>query len=114
MTQLADPPVPRPLDLQEVLEAISDGFLAFDREWRYTYVNAQVEALVGKTRAELLGRVLWEVLPHLAPTQLAAGMRRAMEERVPPPSPTSTRPTIAGWRRASFPPRRGSPSTPAT
>ncbi len=107
MTQLADPPVPRPLDLQEVLEAISDGFLAFDREWRYTYVNAQVEALVGKPRAELLGRVLWEVLPHLADTHLAEGMRRAMEERVPT-TVTDFYPAYQRWVEARvFPTAQG-------
>jgi PAS domain S-box-containing protein len=78
----AAPAAPAAPLAEEVLEAISDGFLAFDREWRYTYVNARVEALVGKSRHELLGRVVWEVLPHLVDTQLADGMRRAMEERI--------------------------------
>jgi len=92
---------------EEVLEAISDGFLAFDREWRYTYVNRQVEALVGRSRHELLGRVLWEVLPHLANTRLADGMRRAMEERVPA-AVTDFYPAYERWMEARvFPTAQG-------
>jgi PAS domain S-box-containing protein len=49
-----------------ILESISDGFFAVDREWRYVYVNAQAERLVGRTRDQLLGVPIWEAFPPLA------------------------------------------------
>jgi PAS domain S-box-containing protein len=46
-----------------VLEAMPAGFYSLDREWRFTYVNAEAERLLGRPREELLGQVLWEVFP---------------------------------------------------
>jgi PAS domain-containing protein len=34
----------------DILESISDGFCAFDREWRYTYFNAAAEKISGLSR----------------------------------------------------------------
>ena len=66
-----------------ILESISDGFNAFDREWRYTFVNAAVARMVGKSREELLGKNLWELWPHLEGTPSGAVYRRAVAENVP-------------------------------
>ena len=46
-----------------VLEAMPAGFYSLDREWRFTHVNAEAERLLGRSREELLGRVLWEEFP---------------------------------------------------
>ncbi|RZU33706.1 SpoIIE family protein phosphatase [Blastococcus saxobsidens] len=46
-----------------VLEAMPAGFYSLDREWRFTHVNAQAERLLGLSRDELLGEVLWEAFP---------------------------------------------------
>src|SRR3712207_3927330 len=46
-----------------VLEAMPAGFYSLDREWRFTHVNAQAERLLGRSRDELLGEVLWEAFP---------------------------------------------------
>lgn len=43
-----------------ILESITDGFFAVDKEWRFTYLNRQAERLLQKTRCELLGRNLWD------------------------------------------------------
>ena len=47
-----------------LLEAMSDAFAAFDEEWRYTYVNSRAEELLGRSSAELIGRVVWDVFPE--------------------------------------------------
>jgi serine phosphatase RsbU (regulator of sigma subunit)/PAS domain-containing protein len=46
-----------------VLEAMPAGFYSLDREWRFTHVNAEAERLLGRTREELLGRILWDEWP---------------------------------------------------
>ena len=46
-----------------VLEAMPAGFYSLDREWRFTYVNAEAERLLGRPRDELLGQSLWEAFP---------------------------------------------------
>ena len=56
-----------------------------DREWRYTYVNAQAERHVGRLRSELLGRCVWDEFPFIraapqpgcsAPSGTSPGARR--------------------------------------
>jgi serine phosphatase RsbU (regulator of sigma subunit)/PAS domain-containing protein len=46
-----------------VLEAMPAGFYSLDREWRFTHVNAEAERLLGRTREDLLGKVLWDDWP---------------------------------------------------
>src|SRR3954469_454275 len=46
-----------------VLEAMPAGFYSLDRDWRFTHVNAQGERLLGRTREDLIGKVLWEAFP---------------------------------------------------
>ena len=41
--------------IADVLECITDGFVALDAEWRFTYVNGRAERSLGQSRGELLG-----------------------------------------------------------
>ena len=66
-----------------ILERISDGFTAFDREWRRTYVNSAGAKLLGRTSDELLGTNLWEFWPGLEDSAFGAAFRRAQAENVP-------------------------------
>lgn len=48
-----------------VLESISDAFFSLDRDWCFTYVNAQAERLLRHNRDELLGRDAWTQFPEV-------------------------------------------------
>ncbi len=48
-----------------ILESISDGFMALDRDWCFTYVNREAERLLGRDRTELLGTNVWRQFPRL-------------------------------------------------
>ena len=49
--------------ISNILESITDAFMAIDAQWRYTYVNATAEQLLSRSRADLLGRSIWELFP---------------------------------------------------
>ena len=66
-----------------VLESISDAFLALDKGWRFSYVNAMAETTLSMTRESLIGRIFWEVFPQTVGTRLERYLRRAAEERAP-------------------------------
>jgi len=66
-----------------ILESSVDGFFNLDRDWRFTYVNAAGEALVGKNRGELLSHNAWEVFPEAIGTTFEREYRRAVAENVP-------------------------------
>ncbi len=61
----------------EVLDTITDGFIALDAAWRYVFINRAAERYLGRPRERLLGRVVWEVFPEAVGTELEAQYRRA-------------------------------------
>jgi len=46
-----------------VLEAMPTAFFQLDPEWRFGYVNAEAERLLGASREDLLGGDIWELFP---------------------------------------------------
>jgi PAS domain S-box-containing protein len=68
--------------ISTVLESVTDGFVALDQNWRYTYVNHAALEGLGRRREELLGRNLWKVYPEALGTIFEREYRRAMAERV--------------------------------
>ncbi|MBI4914211.1 MAG: PAS domain S-box protein [Acidobacteria bacterium] len=71
------------MQVEEVLESISDAFYSLDREWRFTYVNARALAVWRKSPKELLGNVIWDVFPTSRSTESFARMHAAMDDRRP-------------------------------
>ena len=66
-----------------VLESITDGFIALDRDWRITQVNSEAERLNGMRREDMLGKNHWDLFPSAAGTNIYRELLRAANERVP-------------------------------
>lgn len=66
--------------LPGILDAVSDAISIVDREWRYTYINAQAEILAGMSKEHLLGRSIWEVFPGAIGTAFETAARQAIAE----------------------------------
>lgn len=49
----------------EILESITDGFFAVDKNWLFTYVNPQAGVILDQIPEKLIGRSLFEVFPGL-------------------------------------------------
>ncbi|HMD80490.1 MAG TPA: GAF domain-containing protein, partial [Anaerolineales bacterium] len=62
-----------------ILERISDGFVAFDNELNYTYVNERGGELLGRHPKDLIGRNYWEEYPEAKGTPFANAYLRAFE-----------------------------------
>lgn len=60
-----------------VLEAMPAGFYSLDAGWRFVHVNAEAERLLGHSRDELLGRVIWEAFPAAVNSVFEESYRRA-------------------------------------
>ncbi|MBI2234508.1 MAG: response regulator [Micavibrio aeruginosavorus] len=65
-----------------VLESLTEAFVALDPEWRYIYVNAHAEKILRMPRAVLLGKSLWDSFPDISGSSFDMKCRRAMVERV--------------------------------
>jgi PAS domain S-box-containing protein len=76
----------------QILERVSDGFVAMDREARYTYVNKRAGELLGRAPEDLLGQHVWTLFPearggpvHLAMERALATQQVVCEEQFFPP-----------------------------
>lgn len=69
--------------IRNILESISDGFIALDRTWRFVYVNTQAANIFGKPAEELLGRNAWEIFPQSVGPRFQEEYERAVAEGVP-------------------------------
>ncbi len=49
--------------LINTLESITDAFFTVDKDWKFTYLNAMAEELLGVKRNNMLGRVVWAEFP---------------------------------------------------
>jgi len=67
----------------EALEHISEVFYTFDRDFRFTYINAAGAAIEARLGRPLVGEILWDLLPDLIGSAFEVNVRRAMDERVP-------------------------------
>lgn len=66
-----------------VIESISEGFIALNKEWRITYINKPLflnQKLIPK---DLLGKSIWAVFPEAADTIFYKEFHRVMSERIP-------------------------------
>ncbi|MGI5827639.1 MAG: PAS domain S-box protein [Patescibacteria group bacterium] len=63
----------------EILESITDAFLAVDKDWRVTYINRKAEKLLKKTRTNLLGKDFGEEFPGIKKTKFYTCAKKARE-----------------------------------
>jgi PAS domain S-box-containing protein len=68
--------------LSDTLDSITDGFVTVDRQWRFTYLNSSAEKMLGRRRTELLGAVLWDVIPGLRESAFGTACLQAVQSGV--------------------------------
>lgn len=68
-------------ELAEVYERVSDGFIAIDNNWHYTYINKQAAAILGKDPAYLLGKHVWTEYPQQPDNPFFMAYHQAMEKQ---------------------------------
>jgi PAS domain S-box-containing protein len=66
--------------ISDILGSITDLFYYLDRDFRFRDVNRQTEIRYGKTRSDLMGKVIWEVYPAAVNSQLYPNFIKAMKD----------------------------------
>jgi PAS domain-containing protein len=72
--------------IKDILESITDAFVAVDHEWRYTYINERalrrMQVRKGKElpREEVLGQNMWEMFPEAVGTTIYEKYHEPMRE----------------------------------
>jgi PAS domain S-box-containing protein len=74
---------------ENILESITDVFVAVDRDWRYTYVNDRALSRMRKrkgaalAREDVIGCSMWELFPEAVGSEAERRVRPAMGSRDP-------------------------------
>jgi PAS domain S-box-containing protein len=71
--------------LGDMVESITDAFVAYDRDWRITFINRRAQEYfrqLGVTATEFEGQNVWTFFPASRGTIVEHEMRRTMEKRV--------------------------------
>jgi formate hydrogenlyase transcriptional activator len=63
---------------QEIIEGAEEGIILYDSELRYRIFNPFMERLTGKRAEDVLGKIASDVFPHLIPSGIEAGLKRAL------------------------------------
>src|SRR5215210_3700380 len=64
--------------ITNILESITDAFVAVDRQWHFTYINERALNMLQRTREELLGKNMWEEFPEAVGLPAYREYHRAM------------------------------------
>lgn len=68
---------------RNILESITDAFLALDQDWLFTYVNQTAATLLYRTSGDdLIGKNFWSEFPGLNGSEFEELHRRVMNDRV--------------------------------
>ncbi len=65
-------------NITRIMEGISDGFYALDREWRFSFVNHKLKIVTNNVK--LIGESFWEVFPQGADSLTYQKMHEAMSQ----------------------------------
>jgi PAS domain S-box-containing protein len=65
-------------DLAGVLEAMPAAFFFLDRQWRFCYINEEMDRMLHLPREELLGRPIWNVYPRMVGSRFETAYREAV------------------------------------
>jgi len=68
-------------ELENMLDSITDGFYALNKNWEVTFINKAAEQALSCTREEVMGKNLWDFFPRSREGRFYAEYERAMTER---------------------------------
>lgn len=69
------------LRVLNILESTTDSYIELDKDWRLVYVNRKSVQLLKKSRKDLLGKALWDVIPEIVETKLFKELHHALRDK---------------------------------
>ena len=73
--------VSREHESADYLEGMLEGFVAYDADWRMTYMNRMAEVILGRDRHDVLGRTWHQAFPHAVGNPVDQMYQRVMNTR---------------------------------
>lgn len=65
-------------EVTEIFERLTDGFIALDQDFRYTFLNRVAGQMIGLEPSSLIGKKVWEVFPDAVGSSTFQAFNTAM------------------------------------
>ncbi|GAB3162855.1 PAS domain-containing sensor histidine kinase [Telluribacter humicola] len=82
--------------ITNLLERITDGFVAVDNTFNITYWNPEAERILGFKAREAIGKNLWAIFPEAIPRKFFSEYKKALTDQTPTHFEEFL-PSIQGW-----------------
>ena len=66
-----------------ILKGMAEAHFELDNNWRFIEANEKVAEILGKKREELIGNVIWDVVPEAKSEKTYKQYSKAKEENIP-------------------------------
>jgi PAS domain S-box-containing protein len=66
--------------LRQTLEGMSDAFFFLDRDWKFSFINANAEVLLQRSKDDLLGKDIWQEFPEAVGSKFQSEYKHALTE----------------------------------
>ncbi|MBC7950037.1 MAG: PAS domain S-box protein [Chitinophagaceae bacterium] len=70
-------------ELTQIFDRLTDGFIALDRQFKYTYLNKKAGEIIQHDPQSLIGINVWDVFPEAVGSSTYNAFLYVMEQRVP-------------------------------
>ncbi len=87
----------------QILDHITDGVMALDREWKFRNINQTAARLLKRRSADLLGREIWAEYPDLIGSSYETAYRQAAETGIPSTATDYYAPLCTWFEVRAFP-----------
>lgn len=67
--------------IMDIFERITDGFIALDKNFNYTYANKRIGELTHRDPASLIGKNVWEEFPDAIGSSTYKAFKEALDEQ---------------------------------
>jgi PAS domain S-box-containing protein len=93
--------------LEGLLHSIDEGFVVFDANWHYRYVNDRAAELLRQPASSIVGKTIWEMFPDIVGTEIETQLRRAAAGNEPAAFEALFKPYGRWFRTRMFPTSEG-------
>jgi PAS domain S-box-containing protein len=69
--------------ITNIVESITDGFLALDKEWKFIYLNNHQFFPIKISQEDVVGKSIWEIMPKTIDSVMYKEFHRSMVQRIP-------------------------------
>ncbi|XQY92185.1 PAS domain S-box protein [Metabacillus sp. HB246100] len=91
----------------EILDRITDGFFALDKEWNFTYINKRAQELLFRSRKNLINKNIWKEFPEAVGLAFYDNYHLSASQQIPVTFDAYFPPLLTWFSVSTYPSKEG-------